>query len=161
MGGCGAGDLFQIKPVGAGGLFSLALDRSVGRVRSTKGLPINDLNGIDLFLDFKSVDLKIDERAIDPQHARIVADMRKIAGLGMKGGMGPISNATTKYLKERILTRAEYMKDGSLLNAPIVVTSNRERGVIMSSRRKGGAGNMVCQLLCGTTLLTMARPPLT
>ena len=122
--------MFQIKPVGGTPVFTAALDRSVGRVRSTKLLPQHDINGIDLFLSLRRKNLSIDERAVDPEQARTVSAMRRIGGLGVVGGSGPITSNVTTYLEERVLKRYDYSSDESWLEAPIIVTSNRERGVI-------------------------------
>lgn len=129
-------DLWQIKPVGGTALFSAALDRSQGRLRSTRAVASKDIAGIDLFLDFKRMDLLIDERAIDSKHANIVKAMRKIDGLGVKGGIGPITNAVASYLKERVLSNEDVRNDPSWLTAPIIVTGNRERGVINLQQAK-------------------------
>lgn len=123
-------DLYQIKPVGCSALYTAALDRSNCRIRCSRPVPPHDVAGIDLFLDFKRINLSIDKRAIDPQHAEVVKAMRIIAGLGVKGGIGPITTKITDYLKARILTHLDYQEDPEWLNAPIIVTSNRERGVI-------------------------------
>jgi len=102
----------------------------VGRVRSSKKVPVADLNGVDLFLDFRRMNLRIDERAVDGNHAKIVKEVRNISGVGMVGGPGPVTKKVTDYLSDKVLSRSDYLRDESWHDAPIIVTSNRVRGVV-------------------------------
>jgi len=128
------GDMYQIKPVRSAPLFSVVIDRAVGRVRRKELMPYADLNGTDLFLDFIRMDLQTDMRATDQNHAKIVASMRDLSGLAQVHGEGPMTEAVGSYMRERTLSYNDYAKDPSWLDAPIIVTSNRERGALTLSQ---------------------------
>jgi len=133
------GDMYQIKPVRAPPLFSMVIDRALGRVRQKNVLPQADLNGIDLFLDMMRMELTTDMRAVDKRHAALVGSMREIAGLSLKDGEGPMTEEIAQYMANRVLSYDDVGKDPSWSDAPIIVTSNRERGVItLAQARRWG-----------------------
>jgi len=71
-------------------------------------------------------------RAVDGEHSTVVASTRRVGGLGVQGGIIPITRHTTSYLKA--LTKNDHLADESWLDAPIVCTSNRERLVVTEAQ---------------------------